>query len=85
MYRPVVVCGRLVMVRGRIQRAGEIVHLVAQSLEDLTGWLDLLMPDRDCAVPAPDGTAIGGRMHPAASPMQHPRNRRVIPKSRDFR
>ena len=85
MYRPVVVCGRLVMVRGRIQRAGEIVHLVAQSLEDLTGWLDLLMPDRDCAVPASDGAAIGARRHPAPSPMQHPRNRRVIPKSRDFR
>ena len=85
MYRPVVVCGRLVMVRGRIQRAGEIVHLVAQSLEDLTGWLDLLMSDHDCAVPASDGTAIGARRHPAPSPMQHPRNRRVIPKSRDFR
>ena len=85
MYRPVVMCGRLVMVRGRIQRAGEIVHLVAQSLEDLTGWLDLLMPDRDCAVPASHGTAIGAMRHPAPSPMQHPRNRRVIPKSRDFR
>ena len=85
MYRPVVVCGRLVLVRGRIQRAGEIVHLVATSLEDLTGWLDLLMPDRECAQPASDGIAAGGKKLLSASPMQHPRERRVIPKSRDFR
>ena len=36
-YRQAVLGGRLVLVRGRIQRAGEIVHLVAARLDDLTG------------------------------------------------
>ena len=76
-YRPAVLGGRLAMVRGRVQRAGEIVHLVAAHLEDLTGWLDLLTPD--------EGTASRGGRRPAAAPARHPRNQRVIPNSRDFR
>ena len=76
-YRPAVLGGRLVLVRGRVQRAGEIVHLVAAHLEDLTHWLDLLTPD--------EGTASRGGRRLAASPSRHPRNQRVIPNSRDFR
>ena len=76
-YRPAVLGARLAMVRGRVQRAGEIVHLVAARVEDLTHWLDLLTPDQG-AVPQ------GGR-RPAAAPARHPRNQRVIPNSRDFR
>ena len=76
-YRPAVLGARLAMVRGRVQRAGEIVHLVAAHLEDLTHWLDLLTPDQ--------GTAPRGGRRLAASPSRHPRNQRVIPNSRDFR
>ena len=76
-YRPAVLGGRLAMVRGRVQRAGEIVHLVAAHLEDLSHWLDLLTPD--------EGTAPRGGRRLAASPSRHPRNQRVIPNSRDFR
>ena len=76
-YRPAVLGARLAMVRGRVQRAGEIVHLVAAHLEDLTHWLDLLTPD--------EGTAPRGGRRLAASPSRHPRNQRVIPNSRDFR
>ena len=76
-YRPAVLGGRLALVRGRVQRAGAIVHLVAAHVEDLTHWLDLLTPDQ--------GTAPPGGRRPAASPARHPRNQRVIPNSRDFR
>ena len=76
-YRPAVLGGRLAMVRGRVQRAGEIVHLVAAHLEDLTHWLDLLTPDH--------GAAPRAGRRPAAAPPRHPRNQRVIPNSRDFR
>ena len=76
-YRPAVLGARLAMVRGRVQRAGEIVHLVAAHLEDLTHWLDLLTPDQ--------GTAPPGGRRLAASPSRHPRNQRVIPNSRGFR
>ena len=75
-FRKTVLGARLVMVRGRIQNAAGIVHLVADRLEDLTGWLDLLTPDGGAGAPAPG---------PAAFPSRHPRNLRIIPKSRDFR
>ena len=86
-YRPAVLGARLTMVQGRVQRAGEIVHLVAAHLEDLTHWLDLLTPEQGSAQPAADsagGVAHGGRS-PAPAPARHPRNQRVIPNSRDFR
>ena len=44
-YRRAILGGRLVLVRGRVQRAGAIVHLVAARLDDLTHWLDLLTPE----------------------------------------
>ena len=91
-YRRAVLGGRLAMVRGRVQRAGEIVHLVAANVEDLTHWLDLLTPDQGTAQPSAEhadahGGAHGGHggRRPAASPARHPRNQRVIPRSRDFR
>ena len=74
-FRPVVMGARLVLVRGYVQRADDapehpVIHLVAQSIEDLTADLDLL----SAADPARNA-APGGR---------HPRDVRVIPKSRDF-
>ena len=87
-YRPAVLGGRLAMVRGQVQRAGEIVHLVAAHLEDLTHWLDLLTPDEGAVQPSPDNAGAGrhgGRRRPAVNPARHPRNQRVIPNSRDFR
>ena len=84
-FRRAVLGGRLVLVRGRVQRAGEIVHLVAQRLDDLTHWLDLLTPDRGTAQPLTDNAAPHGGRRPAATPARHPRNQRVIPRSRDFR
>ena len=87
-YRRTILGGRLVLVRGRVQRAGEIVHLVAAHLEDLTHWLDLLTPDEGAVPPSPDGLAPPGGhdgRRPAANPARHPRNQRVIPNSRDFR
>ena len=86
-YRRAVLGGRLAMVRGRVQRAGEIVHLVAAHVEDLTHWIDLLTPDQGTAQPSAehaDAGAHGGR-RPAAAPARHPRNQRIIPRSRDFR
>ena len=86
-YRRAVLGGRLALVRGRVQRAGEIVHLVAAHVEDLTHWLDLLTPDQGSARPSAEsaGAAPRSDRRLAASPSRHPRNQRVIPNSRDFR
>ena len=75
-FRKAVLGARVAMVRGRVQRTADIVHLVADRLEDLTGWLDLLTPDEAGSAPSPG---------PVAFPSRHPRNLRTIPRSRDFR
>ncbi len=75
-FRRAVLGARLAVVKGRIQRTDDIVHLVADRLEDLTGWLDLLTPDEAGGASSPG---------PVAFPSRHPRNLRTIPKSRDFR
>jgi error-prone DNA polymerase len=40
--RPVVIGGRFIAVTGRLQREGEVVHVVAEKAEDLTRMLGLL-------------------------------------------
>ena len=94
-FRKAVLGARLALVRGRIQSAAGIVHLVADRIDDLSGWLDLLTPD---AIPAvvPEavsdavsdggiGAPAPGDESPVAFPSHHPRNLRIVPKSRDFR
>jgi error-prone DNA polymerase len=48
-FRPIVLGGRLVVARGRLQRQGEsphlVIHVVVQSLEDQTSLLDQLVAD----------------------------------------
>ena len=83
-FRRVVLGGRLVMVRGWVQRAGETVHLVAARLEDLSRWLDLLTPDCGSVRTSPDHARHGGRRLAAPHP-RHPRDQRMVPRSRDFR
>ena len=81
-YRPVVMGARLVLVRGRVQRAedsdGRVTHLVAERIEDRTADLDLLS----------DGALVPAETPPRPedqSPMRrHPRDVRVLPRSRDF-
>ena len=80
IFRKVVLGGRLVMVRGRVQRADDIVHLVAERVENLTHWLDLLAPDGGSP---PPGRCGGTRF--VAVPARHPRSQGAIPRSRDFR
>ncbi len=84
-YRAIVMGARLLLVRGRIERAGEIIHVVAGRLEDKTGWLSLLSDDlRPLANPLAHADEVvrpGYDRQPAA---RHPRQMRVIPKSRDF-
>jgi error-prone DNA polymerase len=72
--RKVIMGARLIEVRGRVEQDDGVVHLIAQQLTDATAALhalsdDLLSPSLERA-----DHVSGG----------HPRNRRVIPKSRDF-
>ncbi|MEP2921835.1 MAG: error-prone DNA polymerase [Sulfitobacter sp.] len=79
--RALIMTTRLMVVHGRVQTDGRVIHVVADRLEDRTGRLDTLSED---AVPA---TNVQGG-HPTPSHVggarKHPRDVRVIPKSRDF-
>ncbi len=92
-FRKVVMGARLVLIRGRIQRHQDIIHIVAGRLEDRSAWLDALADDDSrVAVPVanadevrrpePGSRRTGG--DPASRTAGHPRQARIIPKSRDF-
>ncbi len=94
-YRPVVMGARMVLIRGRVETPedaphGGVVHLIADHIEDRTADLDLLSEQR---LPRPylpgDGarSAAPNRGEPRDAPYpqhRHPRNVRIIPRSRDF-
>jgi error-prone DNA polymerase len=50
VYRPVVMGSRLVSVRGKVQKAGDVIHVVAEHIENLTGHLSKLVLE-DPAIP----------------------------------
>jgi error-prone DNA polymerase len=94
-YRPVVMGARLVLIRGRVETPedapkGGVIHLIAEHIEDRTADLDLLTKGRMPRLLIPgDGatSASPNRGEPRDPPQprhRHPRNVRVIPRSRDF-
>ncbi|WP_431559357.1 error-prone DNA polymerase [Methyloceanibacter sp.] len=94
--RKVVMGARLVVVHGKVQRHEDIIHVVAERLEDRSDWLSLLTEDGEALSVAlanadhvkhpggEDSRERGTRRHPRWHPRRHPRNERIIPKSRDF-
>jgi error-prone DNA polymerase len=41
-YQKAVVHGRLLLVKGRVEREGRVVHVIADALHDYTAWLGKL-------------------------------------------
>ncbi|KEJ90892.1 error-prone DNA polymerase [Sulfitobacter donghicola] len=77
--RALIMTARLLVVHGRVQTDGRVIHVVADRLENRTERLDALADDREekgADAPTRPACAAGGR--------KHPRDVRVIPKSRDF-
>ena len=90
-YRKVIMTARLIFIRGRIQRHEDIIHVVCQHLEDRSDWLNELSEwAKDMPAPIanadevrkPEPGSARNKYHPRWA--GHPRNERVIPKSRDF-
>jgi len=72
-FRREIMGGRLLLVEGKVQKSPDgVVHLVAERIVDRTAELERLSEDDHAA---PSFRAQGAR---------HPRNVRVVPKSRDF-
>ena len=90
-YRKVIMTARLIEIQGTIQRHEDIIHVVGTHLEDRNAWLGSLTVDAETMKTAiargdevlrPGPEPQAGRMHPRWA--GHPRNERVLPKSRDF-
>ncbi|WP_093993402.1 error-prone DNA polymerase [Flavimaricola marinus] len=84
-YRKVIMQSRLLVIHGRVQRDVEIIHVVADRLEDRSDALLRLAPD-GLAPPTAHADEVNRPLGSAMSAptSRHPRDVRVIPKSRDF-
>jgi error-prone DNA polymerase len=92
-FRKEVMGARLVLVEGRIQASPEgVVHLVAERLIDRSFELARLSDNLTARPPIPAGPALieplndDRRDHPEnpAQRIRHPRDVRILPRSRDF-
>jgi error-prone DNA polymerase len=87
LFRREVMGSRLMLVKGRVQKSKEgVVHLMATSIFDRSQELDRLWDShRSGLTHAPPEDTIPAPLHLAPPPRhRHPRNVRVLPKSRDF-
>jgi len=87
-FRKEVMGARLIWVEGRVQSSKEkVVHLVAERLVDRSDDLKHLANDAlapfQC-IPADAGTPDDARCDLPAQRIRHPRNVRILPRSRDF-
>jgi error-prone DNA polymerase len=81
-FRKVIMRARLMDVRGLVQRDADVIHVVAAHLIDRSDAIDRLSND-PMAVPLARADEV--RRPVAEDPRnRHPRDMRVIPKSRDF-
>ncbi len=95
--RRVVMGARLMEVRGRVEYDDEVIHVIAQHMHDASDQLYALSDDMlNSPVARADhvNSPLIGRktplvkerdlIDPLPGPRGHPRNHRIIPKSRDF-
>lgn len=82
-FRKEVMGSRLILIEGKIQKSPEgVVHLVATRIRDRTSELSRLSDRPPLTFPLSRADEVVRPQHPRTS--NHPRNVRIIPKSRDF-
>ncbi len=81
--RATIMSARLMVVHGQVQTDGRVIHVIADRIEDRSDRLARLSETE-----LPETTVRGDHpTHPLPSQVgarRHPRNVRIIPKSRDF-
>ncbi|WP_341369041.1 error-prone DNA polymerase [Yoonia sp. BS5-3] len=81
-FRKVIMRARVIDVRGMVQRSDDVIHVVAHHLTDRSDALERLADDR---MEPPLARADEVKRNIPHDPRgRHPRDVRVIPKSRDF-
>ncbi|GJE54777.1 MULTISPECIES: error-prone DNA polymerase [Methylobacterium] len=83
-FRRAIMSARLLLVEGRVQKSPEgVAHLMAERLYDRSGELKRLSEDRDVTIALSRADEFTHPQQPRG-PHGHPRNVRILPKSRDF-
>ncbi|RWP13805.1 MAG: DNA polymerase III subunit alpha [Mesorhizobium sp.] len=72
-YRPIVMGARLIRVTGKLQSESDVIHIVAEKVEDLTPWLSVLLQEK------PDVPVVQNDRQDSAGKAE-----RVMPKGRNF-
>jgi error-prone DNA polymerase len=81
-FRKEVMGARLLVIEGRVQRSPEgVIHLMAQSVVDRTSELRRLSDEHETRITLSRADEF---LHPQAPRSKHPRDVRILPKSRDF-
>ncbi|KQZ65787.1 DNA polymerase [Sphingopyxis sp. Root1497] len=84
-YRRAVMASRLMEVAGEVQRSKEgVVHLMANRIVDRTALLDTLASDRHFEPELCRADEVAHPQQPRGLRHGHPRDVRILPKSRDF-
>ena len=87
--RRAVMAARLMVIEGEVQRSKEgVTHLMAKRVTDATALLARLSEASPALSPEPmRGDEAKSPVYPpaTAASRRHPRNVRVVPRSRDFR
>ena len=80
--RRAVMASRLMVIEGEVQRSKEgVVHLMATTITDRSHELERLSQDHDPNVPLSRSDEFAQPVYPRHG---HPRDVRILPKSRDF-
>jgi error-prone DNA polymerase len=81
-FRREVMAARLMLVEGKVQKSPEgVVHLMAGRVEDRSAALNQLFDTPRPALPLAPADEF---QHPQTPRGRHPRDARILPKSRDF-
>ncbi|MDH6231390.1 DNA-directed DNA polymerase III PolC [Mesorhizobium soli] len=89
-FRPVIMGARFIRVSGKLQSESGVIHIVADKIEDLSGWLAALSEEAQIAAVRPN-SQLPGRQPPNASPIAardyealSRETHEVMPKGRNF-
>jgi len=82
-FRPEVLGSRLVRVTGRLQIVSDVIHVIAEKIEDLSSWLNLLTKEEERSAP-PESKPAGQGSHTVSGPPRVAGVSAVMPKGRNF-
>ncbi|MER8399656.1 error-prone DNA polymerase [Mesorhizobium sp. M1348] len=82
-FRPIVMGARLIRVTGKLQSESDVIHIVAEKVEDLTPWLSVLLEE---ARPADEPSSSADEVRPGSIAQTEllGKAEKVMPKGRNF-